>query len=67
MAKWVTNNKQAYQAEANKRISEFGGLPWTDNKILWCHDPEVDRNVLDVFLVAIKQYEAALPGCLKFE
>ena len=35
--------------------------------IRWCYDPEINKKSLDAFLVAIKQYEIALPGCLKFK
>jgi len=67
MAKWVTANTQAYTMESKRPVSEFGGLPWADNTIRWCADPEIDTNVLNAFLIALKQYEAALPGCLIFE
>jgi len=39
---------------------------WPDNKIAWCHDPHIDEGSFNSFLLAIKEFENALSGCLKF-
>jgi len=41
-------------------------LNWPDNQINWCHDPNIDEGSLNSFMLAIKEYENALPGCLQF-
>jgi len=43
------------------------GKSWTDNRIRWCHDPEINPKALKAFKMAIKQYQRALPGCMRLE
>lgn len=45
---------------------KYGGPVWDDNTVRWCPDPEVSLQSLAAFRRAVRQYETAFPGCLKF-
>ena len=44
-----------------------GGNPWVNGHIRYCMDPNVSDGARNGFLLAVKQYEKALPGCLEWE
>jgi len=66
MAMWVSEDPVA-RAPTWKSPVSAGGPTWQNNEVRWCADPRINARSLDSFKVAIKQYETALPGCIRFK
>jgi len=71
MHKWVQRSSDSdpdFKAEMARATAQqiAGGMAWDNNELRYCFDPNISSSSKDAFLVAIEQYKAALPGCIKF-
>ena len=66
LGRHLTAEWELTRFNADRDLTNTVGKNWPDNEITWCHDPNIDEGSLNSFLLAIKEYENALPGCLQF-